>query len=143
MKNAEALDWYVAVGFGLGNWRFYLEREQALAKQNRPIDVTSLYYKGYIRWQDKFVKNRLGVSIGFDFTWFGNRYDVQTNEDDELELVELKHYLALNFEARMRILTFSLYTRIDNLNHSLYEPASGYRPEGVRFLYGITWSFDN
>lgn len=143
LKNAEALDWYVAVGFGLGNWRFYLEREQALAKQNRPIDVTSLYYKGYIRWQDKFVKNRLGVSIGFDFTWFGNRYDVQTNEDDELELVELKHYLALNFEARMRILTFSLYTRIDNLNHSLYEPASGYRPEGVRFLYGITWSFDN
>jgi len=64
-------------------------------------------------------------------------------EDDELELVELKHYLALNFEARMRILSFSLYTRIDNLNHSLYEPASGYRPEGVRFLYGITWSFDN
>ncbi len=143
LENAEALDWYVAVGFGLGNWRFYLEREQALSKQNRPIDVTSLYYKGYIRWQDKFVKNRLGVSIGFDFTWFGNRYDIQTNEDDALELVELKHYLALNFEARMRILTFSLYTRIDNLNHSLYEPASGYRPEGVRFLYGITWSFDN
>lgn len=143
LENAEALDWYVAVGFGLGNWRFYLEREQALAKQNRPIDVTSLYYKGYIRWQDKFVKNRLGVSIGFDFTWFGNRYDIQMNEDDALELVELKHYLALNFEARMRILTFSLYTRIDNLNHSLYEPASGYRPEGVRFLYGITWSFDN
>lgn len=143
LENAEALDWYVAVGFGLGNWRFYLEREQALSKQNRSIDVTSLYYKGYIRWQDKFVKDRLGVSIGFDFTWFGNRYDIQMNEDDELELVELKHYLALNFEARMRILSFSLYTRIDNLNHSLYEPASGYRPEGVRFLYGITWSFDN
>lgn len=143
LENAEALDWYVAVGFRLGNWRFYIEREQALSKQNRPIDVTSLYYKGYIRWQDKFVKDRLGVSIGFDFTWFGNRYDIQTNEDDALELVELKHYLALNFEARMRILSFSLYTRIDNLNHSLYEPASGYRPEGVRFLYGITWSFDN
>lgn len=143
LKNAEALDWYVGVGLALGNWQFYLEREQALAMQNRPIDVASRYYKGYIRWEDRFVKNRLGVSIGFDFTWFGNRFDLQMNEDDELELVELKHYLALNFEARMRILTFSLYTRIDNLNHSLYEPASGYRPEGVRFLYGITWSFDN
>lgn len=143
LKNAETLDWYVAAGFGLGNWRFYLEREQAIAKRNRPIDVASLYYKGYIRWQNKFVKDRLGVSVGFDFTWFGNRADVQMNEDDELEIVELKHYLALNFEARMRILSFSLYTRIDNLNHSLYEPASGYRPEGVRFLYGITWSFRN
>ncbi|MBP5247585.1 MAG: hypothetical protein J6Z31_06970 [Fibrobacter sp.] len=144
---AEALDWYVAAGFSIGNWQFYLEREQSLAKQHRPIDVTNLYYKGYIRWADRFVNNRLGVSVAFDFTWFGNRYDLQIteNEDKEevLEIVELKHYLALNFEARMRILSFSLYTRIDNLNHSLYEPAAGYRPEGVRFLYGITWSFDN
>lgn len=43
----------------------------------------------------------------------------------------------------MKILSFSLYTRIDNLNHSMYEPAAGYRPEGIRFLYGITWQFDN
>lgn len=143
LKNAEALDWYVGVGFQIGNWSLYLEREAALSKQNRPIDVAGLYYKGFIRWQDKFVKNRLGVSVGFDFTWFGNRSDLQMNEDDELEIVRLKHYLALNFEARMQILTFSLYTRIDNLNHSLYEPATGYRPEGVRFLYGITWSFGN
>jgi len=144
---AEALDWYVAAGFSIGNWQLYLEREQSLAKQHRPIDVTDLYYKGYIRWSDKFVKNRLGVSIAFNFTWFGNRYDMQITEDDDgkecIELIELKHYLALNFEARMRILSFSLYSRIDNLNHSLYEPAAGYRPEGVRFLYGITWSFDN
>ena len=143
LHNAEALDWYVAAGFALGNWQFYLEREQKLSKQNRPIDVSDLYYKGYIRWADKFVKNRLGVSIGFDFTWFGNRCDLQMNEDDELEIIELKHYLALNFEARMKILSFSLYTRIDNLNHSMYEPAAGYRPEGIRFLYGITWQFDN
>jgi outer membrane cobalamin receptor len=144
---AEALDWYVAAGFSIGNWQLYLEREQSLSKQNRPIDVTNLYYKGYIRWSDKFVKNRLGVSVAFNFTWFGNRYDLQMTEDENgkemLEVIELKHYLALNFEARMRILTFSLYSRIDNLNHSLYEPAAGYRPEGVRFLYGITWSFDN
>ena len=145
---AEVLDWYVAAGISIGNWQLYLEREQSLAKENRPIDVTDLYYKGYIRWSDKFVKNRLGVSVAFNFTWFGNRYDLQVTEDEEtekevLEVVELKHYLALNFEARMRILTFSLYTRIDNLNHSLYEPAAGYRPEGIRFLYGITWSFDN
>lgn len=144
---AEVLDWYVAAGFSIGNWQLYLEREQSLTKQHRPIDVTNLYYKGYIRWSDKFVKNRLGVSVAFNFTWFGNRYDLQMTEDEDgeemLEVVELKHYLALNFEARMRILSFSLYTRIDNLNHSLYEPATGYRPEGVRFLYGITWSFDN
>ena len=138
----------MAAGISIGNWQLYLEREQSLAKENRPIDVTDLYYKGYIRWSDKFVKNRLGVSVAFNFTWFGNRYDLQVTEDEEtekevLEVVELKHYLALNFEARMRILTFSLYTRIDNLNHSLYEPAAGYRPEGIRFLYGITWSFDN
>lgn len=143
LHHAEALDWYVAAGIAIGNWQFYLEREEALAKQSRPIDVPGLFYKGYIRWSDKFVKDRLGVSIAFNFTWFGNRSDLQIGEEDELEIVELKHYLALNFEARMRILSFSLYSRIDNLNHSLYEPAAGYRPEGVRFLYGITWSFDN
>ena len=143
LKDAEALDWYMAAGIALGNWQFYLEREQSLAMQNRPIDVTNLYYKGYIRWSDKFVKNRLGVSVAFNFTWFGNRSDLQINKEDSLEIVELRHYLALNFEARMRILSFSLYSRIDNLNHSLYEPATGYRPEGIRFLYGITWQFDN
>ncbi len=143
LYDEEALDWRVATGIALGNWQFSVERGAALAKQNRPIDVAGLYYKGAVRWADKFVKNRLGVSVAFDFTWFGNRSDLQMTEADTLEIVELKHYLALNFEARMRILSFSLYTRIDNLNHSLYEPASGYRPEGVRFLYGITWSFDN
>ncbi|MCK9182387.1 MAG: hypothetical protein M0P13_05855 [Fibrobacteraceae bacterium] len=139
----EALDYFIAIGFGIGNWTIHLEREQAFAKQKRPIDVPDLFYKGSIHWSDKFVKNRLGVSVGFDFNWFNKRYDCEVNEDGDPELVELKHYLALNFEARMRILTFSLYTRIDNLNHSMYEPAAGYKPEGVRFLYGITWQFDN
>lgn len=143
LHDEEALDFRIAMGITLGNWQFSVERGAALAKQNRPIDVAALYYKGAVRWADAFVKNRLGVSVSFDFTWFGNRSDLQMTEADTLEIVELKHYLALNFEARMRILTFSLYTRIDNLNHSLYEPAAGYRPEGVRFLYGITWNFDN
>ena len=50
---------------------------------------------------------------------------------------------TLDFEARMQILSFELYSRIENMNHSIYMPASGYTPEGLRFAYGIVWTFGN
>ena len=55
----------------------------------------------------------------------------------------MSHYLALDFEARMQILSFELYTRIENFNHSIYMPEAGYTPEGLRFAYGIVWTFGN
>lgn len=140
---SKSWNWDMTVGFGLGNWKFFLEREAVLDRDGYLMDVPRLMYKGSIYWHDRLVYNRLGVTVRADFQWFGNRYDCEINEDGDPELVELKHYLALNFEARMQILSFELYGRLDNLNHSMYEPAAGYTPEGVRILYGINWTFGN
>ena len=142
LDHAHTLDWIMQVGFRLGNWKFYLERGQKITR-TKLIDTPSLYYKGSIHWQNRFVKDRLGVSVRVDFQWFNNRYDCTINEKGEPELVPLKKYLAMDFEARMQILTFELYNRIENFNHSIYAPESGYTPEGLRFAYGIVWTFGN
>ena len=142
LDHAHTLDWIMQVGFRLGNWKFYLERGQKITR-TKLIDTLSLYYKGSIHWQNRFVKDRLGVSVRVDFQWFNNRYDCTINENGEPELVSLKKYLAMDFEARMQILSFELYNRIENFNHSIYAPESGYTPEGLRFAYGIVWTFGN
>ncbi|MBQ7081751.1 MAG: hypothetical protein IJM92_19240 [Fibrobacter sp.] len=142
LDHAHTLDWIMQVGFRLGNWKFYLERGQKITR-TKLIDTPSLYYKGSIHWQNRFVKDRLGVSVRVDFQWFNNRYDCTINENGEPELVSLKKYLAMDFEARMQILSFELYNRIENFNHSIYAPESGYTPEGLRFAYGIVWTFGN
>ncbi len=142
LDHAHTLDWIMQVGFRLGNWKFYLERGQKITR-TKLIDTPSLYYKGSIHWQNRFVKDRLGVSVRVDFQWFNNRYDCTINKNGEPELVSLKKYLAMDFEARMQILSFELYNRIENFNHSIYAPESGYTPEGLRFAYGIVWTFGN
>ena len=143
IDNVNSLDWLLQVGFRLGNWKFYLERGETLDRSRKLLDTPELYYKGSIHWQNRFVSDRLGVSVRVDWQWFGERYDCTIDENGNPELELMKKYLALDFEARMQILTFELYTRIENFNHSIYMPASGYTPEGLRFAYGIVWSFKN
>ena len=143
LGEASTWDWLFKIGFRLGNWKFYLERGQVLDREEKIIDTPELYYKGGIHWQNRFVQNRLGVSVRVDWQWFGDRYDCTVNEEGMPELEQMKKYLALDFEARMQILSFELYSRIENFNHSIYMPASGYTPEGLRFAYGIVWTFGN
>ena len=143
LGEASTWDWLFKIGFRLGNWKFYLERGQVLDREEKIIDTPELYYKGGIHWQNRFVQNRLGVSVRVDWQWFGDRYDCTVNEEGMPELEHMKKYLALDFEARMQILSFELYSRIENFNHSIYMPASGYTPEGLRFAYGIVWTFGN
>ncbi len=143
VSNVSSFDWMFQVGFKLGNWMFYLERGQTLDRSKKLLDTPELYYKGSIHWQNRFVFDRLGVSVRVDWQWFDKRYDCTINENGNPELQLMKHYLALDFEARMQILTFELYSRIENFNHSIYMPESGYTPEGLRFAYGIVWTFGN
>lgn len=165
LGNVESYDWTMRFGFKIWNWSFYAERGAVLDRSARLMNVPELYYKGSVVWKNRFVKNRLGVQIRFDMQWFGTRYDCAmiadsiaayggyetsssisyaTGEEEyHLEIVELEKYLTLDFEARMNIANFDLYARIENLNHSKYTPAAGYTPEGMRFMYGITWSFRN
>ena len=142
LDHTHTLDWLMQIGFRLGNWKFYFERGEKITR-TKLIDTPSLYYKGSIHWQNRFVKDRLGVSVRVDFQWFNNRYDCTIDENGKPKLVQLNKYLAMDFEARMQILTFELYNRIENFNHSIYAPESGYTPEGLRFAYGIVWTFGN
>lgn len=143
VSEVETLDWMFQVGFRLGNWKFFLERGETIDREIKLIDTPELYYKGSIHWQNRFVKDRLGVSVRVDWQWFDDRYDCTINEEGVVELEHLKHYLAMDFEARMQILSFEIYHRIENFNHSIFMPASGYTPEGLRFSYGIVWTFRN
>lgn len=143
VDKVRSLDWLLQVGFRLGNWKFYLERGATLDRNRPLLDTPRLYYKGSIHWQNRFVQDRLGVSVRVDWQWFGDRYDCTINENGHPELEYMKKYLALDFEARMQILTFELYSRIENFNHSIYMPESGYTPEGLRIAYGIVWTFGN
>ncbi|MDO4948370.1 MAG: hypothetical protein Q4E52_12435 [Fibrobacter sp.] len=143
IDHVSSLDWLLQFGFRLGNWKFYIERGQTLDRSTRLMDTQELYYKGSIHWQNRFVFDRLGVSVRVDWQWFGDHYDCTIGENGNLELEPMKKYLALDFEARMQILQFEIYSRIENFNHSIYMPESGYTPEGLRFAYGIVWTFRN
>jgi hypothetical protein len=157
--NISALDnllWRSFAGLRLGNWQFWMERESALhrkmslhngKKYSQISDIPARTYKGTILWNNNVVNGKLRLDIRWDFEWIGP-HDlfglVQDTRDEEIDYAtrsRVPQNLVLNFEARMTIRTFSLYARIDNLNHTKLEPAAGYTPPGVSFRYGIQWSF--
>jgi hypothetical protein len=126
------------LGFELGNWRFYAEQCKSILRVIM-IDTPSRYYKGTVYWSNRFVEDRLKVSVQFDADWFGDRWDYGLANDSLAIPIHLKKYLSLNFKSTMQIQDFSLYARIENMNHSLMEPEAGYAPPGIRFAYGIEW----
>jgi len=130
------------LGFELGNWRFYAEQGKALLRTPAPA-VPSRYYKGTVYWSNRFVEDRLKVTVQFDADWFGDRWDYGLAGDEVAIPVRLKKYLFLNFKSSMQVQDFILYTRIENMNHSLMEPETGYAPPGIRFAYGIEWMLGN
>lgn len=146
---------YVLQGqISLGNWKFWLERHASLERnlwlKNGQIlqqvpHVASRFWKGGWLWHNRVVDGRLGVTTRWDFQWMGGRRDfgLFSNPLQPHNMMagplELPPYLVLDFEARMNILRFDLYMRMENLNHSIYHPAVGYAPPGVNFRYGITW----
>ena len=126
------------LGFELGNWCFYAERGKTILRK-RVIDVPSRYYKGAVYWSNRFVEERLKVSVQFDADWFGSRWDYGL-KDDFATPISLRNYLWLNFKGSMQIQSFTIYSKIENMNHSLMEPEVGYTPPGIRFAYGIEWT---
>lgn len=126
------------LGFELGNWSFYAEQGKSI-ERTRMINIPSRYYKGAVLWSNRFVENRMKVTVQLDADWFGKRWDYGLANDSIARPVLLKEYLSLNFKSSMQIQDFILYARIDNMNHSLMEPEVGYAPPGIRFAYGIEW----
>ncbi len=130
------------LGFELGNWRFYAEQGKSILR-TKMINIPTHYYKGTIYWSNRFVEDRLKVSVQFDADWFGNRWDYGLENDSLANPVLLKKYLSLNFKSSMQIQSFILYAKIENMNHSLMEPEVGYTPPGIRFAYGISWILED
>jgi hypothetical protein len=52
-----------------------------LAEQGKTIlrtfvpSIPSRYYKGTIYWSNRFVEDRMKISVQFDADWFGERWD--------------------------------------------------------------------
>jgi hypothetical protein len=126
------------IGFELGNWRFYGEQGKSIVRTPMP-SMPTRYYKGTVYWSNRFVEERLKVSVQFDADWYGSRLDYGLESDSIARPVTLRNYLALNFKSAMQIQEFILYARIENMNHSLMETEMGYIPPGIRFAYGIEW----
>jgi len=141
-KMIENNELFWRLGFELGNWRFYAEQGKSIMRTIM-IALPSRYYKGAICWSNRFVEERLKVSVQFDADWFGDRWDYGLENDSLARPVHLRNYLSLNFKSSMQIQSFILYARIDNMNHSLMEPEVGYAPPGIRFAYGINWMLED
>jgi len=141
-KTIENNELFWRLGFELGNWRFYAEQGKSFMR-TRMIDIPLVYYKGAVYWSNRFVENRLKVSVLFDADWFGNRWNYGLENDSIANPAYLRNYLSLNFKSSMQIQNFTLYARIENMNHSLIEPETGYAPPGIRFAYGIEWMLDD
>jgi len=135
-------DLFWRLGFELGNWFFYAERGGTISRAS-VINVPSRYYKGAVYWSNRFVQERLKVSVQFDADWFGSRWDYGLENDSLATPVNLRNYLSLNFKSSMQIQSFNIYTKIENMNHSIMEPEVGYTPPGIRFAYGIEWTLDD
>jgi len=127
------------LGFELGNWRFYAEQGKKILR-SPVLNVPARYYKGAVYWSNRFVQERLKVSVQFDADWFGDRWDYGLENDMTAAPINLKKYLWLNFRSSMQIQSFNIYSKIENMNHSIMEPEAGYTPPGIRFAYGIEWT---
>ena len=130
------------LGLELGNWRIYAEQGKSFMR-SAMIDIPLIYYKGAVYWSNRFVEDRLKVSVQFDADWFGDRWNYGLESDSIANFVHLKNYLSLNFKSSMQVQSFILYARIENMNHSLMETEIGYTPPGIRFAYGIEWTLDD
>lgn len=144
--------WSSWLGFGLGRWEFALERHSVLSQElhdrdrfvaRRVADSPWRTYKALAQWQGRFVQDRLKVSTRWDAQWRSPVQDWGLNEDNTAVPYMREKVLMLDFEAHMIIASFTLFTRIDNFNHSIATPGAGYAPPGVNFRYGIVWSFDD
>lgn len=152
----------------LGNWTTGLHQIRALENtlessgaQYQALHLPQTLYQGHIHWKRILLtRQNLGLSCRWDWTWVGPRETWgQSAENQSIigqdfqgedisrtspyaEQIQLPHYLALDFEARMKISTFELFYKINNFNHDIYHTESGYTPAGLQFRWGVVWSFE-
>jgi hypothetical protein len=137
-------------GIRLGNWDLSLENAFLLHNrisgpqidwQRRRTNPTlpGSICKGHLGWGNRFVNDRLGVKITWDWEWYAMRFGWAPRLDGYSQVVKLDEYIALDFTAQMQIKQFILYYQIKNFNHDRYYLEPGSHPPGVNFRWGVNW----
>ncbi|MFC1583923.1 hypothetical protein ACFL5V_00085 [Fibrobacterota bacterium] len=99
-------------------------------------------YKGHLGWGNRFVYDRLGVRVAWDWEWYPVRFAWAPQLNGYSKVVKLDEYLALDFIAQMQVKQFILYFQIKNFYHDRYYHEPGNHPPGVNFRWGVHWQLD-
>jgi hypothetical protein len=146
---SETVDaWHLGLGLGLGNWSLDLRNRFVLTRRVEDPDLKTAQvdraipervFQGRLGWKRSLVEDRLKVDLAWTWEWFSTRYAWAPDLAGTSGLAKLDEYLALDFEARMRIKTFTLYFDAMNLNHDRYATEPGVHPPGINFRFGVDW----
>ncbi len=123
----------------LGNWKLNLSTQRTIFRNRHSLEPLR-NYKSSLQWDHQAVNGKLGIHLLWDSQWIATTEDFALANDSTAYRVNIPHHFLLNFTARMQILDFGLYTRIENLNHMRITHETGYSPPGVTFRYGIEWT---
>lgn len=150
---SETIDaWHLGLRLGLGNWSLDLRNRFVIARRVEDPDlkgtlvdrtVPERVFQGRLGWKRSLVEDRLKVDLAWSWEWFSTRYAWAPDLAGNSRLAKLDEYLALDFEARMRIKTFALYFDAMNLNHDRYATEPGVHPPGLNFRFGVDWTLWN
>lgn len=155
MRNyaSESVDaWYLGLGFGLGNWSLDIRNKFVFARSVEDpglravledLSIPERVFKGRLGWKRSLVNDKLKVDLGWEWEWFSTRYAWVPDLAGNSRVVKLDEYLALDFEAAMRIKTFTLFFKTRNFNHDRYATEPGVHPPGVNFRFGVDWVLKN
>jgi hypothetical protein len=143
---------HLGLGLGLGNWTLKLDNRFVL---NRTVDdpdlqatledwsVPERVFKGRLNWKRNLLDDRLKLDFGWDWEWFSTRYAWAPDLSGSSKVTKLDEYLALDFDAAMKIKTFTLYFKVRNFNHDRYATEPGVHPPGLNFRFGVDWTLFN
>ncbi len=144
--------WNLGLGFGVGNWRLDLKdrflvtrriEDGGLSQHRVDWSLPERVFQGRLHWKRDLVDNRLHLDLNWDWEWFSTRYGWAPDLTGQSKLIKLDEYLVLDFQAAMRIKTFTLYFRAMNFNHDRYATEPGVHPAGVNFRFGVDWILFN
>lgn len=138
VADLEDLSYGIWGGLQLGNWKLNLSTQRTFFR-NRHSPEPLRIYKSSLQWDHQAVNGKLGIHLLWDSQWKASTEDFALANESTAYRIQIPHHYLLNFTARMQILDFGLYTRIENLNHMRITHESGYSPPGVTFRYGIEW----
>lgn len=149
----ERLQALIGLHAGLGNWRLWLENRYLIYDRLEDSDYLSAandltttparLFRGQILWTRRLISERMRLRLEWNWEWMSRRHAWAHHLNGTATSVKLDEYLMLDFYAGMRIKTFTLHFRAQNMNHDRYAPEPGVHPVGVNFRFGVDWSMFN